>query len=162
AIAIRRETATAALRRRDSVEGQQRTRHCGRWPPNLFQHRLELREASRKRRWRSLLGKRITGPPEIPNLLLRRDVRKIAQIRGHHNRTDHLHDVRMLSAGSILLRPTITIRLGLLFCAVSLSEQRHGDAEDAKHRGSQNAEIKKGGLRSGFLFHRWSWFFPAK
>jgi TolB-like protein/Flp pilus assembly protein TadD len=43
--------------------------------------------------------------------------------------------------------------LGLL-CAVSLREQPYGNGEETEDTSSQNAEIKKGGLRSGFLFHK--------
>src|SRR5262245_13686980 len=42
----------------------------------------------------------------------------------------------------------------ILFCAVSLREQRHSDTKEAKHCSGQDTEIKEGGFRSGFLFHR--------
>jgi len=64
-----------------------------------------------------------------------------------------MDDIRSLRAGSVLSSGGAIVLLGLL-CAVSLGEHRHSDAEEAKYTSRYNAKIKKGGLRSGFLFHR--------
>ena len=135
AIAIRRETTAPALRCSDSVKGQQRTRHLWRRPPNRFEHRLESLEASWQWRWRSVLGEWIPGQPAFLNLPLWRDVTKVSHICGCPNRADHLHHIRSLCAGSVLLCSGPMRLLGLL-CAFSLGVQRHSDAEEAKQRSS--------------------------
>src|SRR4030095_2340361 len=91
-----------ALRCTDAVECQQRSRHRGCWPPNLSEQRLELREPSWQWRWRGVFWETVPGEPALLNLSLGRDVRKVAQIGLHHNRTDHPHDVGSLCAGSVL------------------------------------------------------------
>jgi hypothetical protein len=77
----------------------------------------------------------------------------MSHICGRPHGPDQVHDIRRLRTRGILSGRGSIALLGLLG-AVSLSEQRHSDAEEAKHRSSQNAEIKEGRLRSGFLFHR--------
>ena len=63
------------------------------------------------------------------------NIREMSHICGRPDRTDHLHNVGCLCAGSVL-RDSGAIRLGLLLCTVSLGEQGYSNAEEAKHRSS--------------------------
>ena len=63
------------------------------------------------------------------------DIREISQILIQTDRTDHLHDVGSLCAGGILRAVGPIVLLDGL-CAISLGEQRHSDAEQAKRRSS--------------------------
>ena len=61
------------------------------------------------------------------------NVRKLSQILVVTDRTDHLHYIRRLCAGGVLRAVGPIVLLDGL-CAISLGEQRHSDAEQAKHR----------------------------
>ena len=61
-----------------------------------------------------------------------RAAREVAQILVLTGRTNHLHDIRLLRAGSVLSTVGASALLGL-FCAITLCEQRHSDADEAKH-----------------------------
>ena len=76
---------------------------------------------------------RIARQDTLFELLLGGNIRQVSQIRSHHDRTDHLHYVRLLRAGRVLSTVGASALLGL-FCAIALGEKRHGDAEEAKHR----------------------------
>ena len=49
---------------------------------------------------------RIARQDLLFELLLRRDIRKVSQVLFQHDRTDHLHDVRCLCAGGVLVHWT--------------------------------------------------------
>src|SRR5205085_6911113 len=125
------------------LEGQQRSRHLWRRPGKAFHQFVQQWRGRSCGRWRSGPKVRIARQPSLLKFLLGRDVREVFQIRSHHNRADHLDHVRSLCARRVLTRSGAIVLLGL-FCAVSLSEQRYSNAEEAKGRGKQNAEIKKG------------------
>jgi hypothetical protein len=116
-----------------AFKGQQRPRHLWRRPGKAFHQFVQQWRGRSRRRWRSGPQVRIARQSSLLEFLLGCNVRKLSQIRIHHNRTDHLHHVRSLCAGSVLTRSGAIVLLRLL-CAVSLGEQRHSDAEDAKHR----------------------------
>jgi hypothetical protein len=78
---------------------------------------------------------RIARQDSLFKLFLWRDVREVSHICACPDRTHHLHNVWGLCAGSVLLCSGPIRLLGLLG-ALSLSEQRHSDAEKAKHRSS--------------------------
>ena len=78
---------------------------------------------------------RIAGQDSLVELLLWRDVRELSQVLVQTDRTNHLHDIRPLRAGSVLRAVGPIVLLDGL-CAISLGEQRHSDAEQAKRRSS--------------------------
>src|SRR5262249_12110933 len=65
---------------------------------------------------------------------LRHD-RQVSQVSVYYRGTHQVRDLRCLRTRSVLTRTRSSVLLSL-FCPVSLGEQRHCDAKQAKHRGN--------------------------
>ena len=148
AIAVRRQT-TARLAPQIPFKGQQRPRHRGCRPPNIFEQAWHC--AKRRQCW----WRARPGADSASGLSLR--IPPWARRRGslanscHHYRTDHLHDVRPLRAGSVLCTVRASALLGLL-CAIPWAKSatampRRQNTEAVKMR-----RLKKADCEVDFFF----------
>ena len=100
AIAVWRR-ASAELGCSPSLKGQKRPRHRGRRPPKTFNQLLQPWRRGCLLWWRAV-PVRIASQDSLVGFLLWRDVREISQVLRSDDRTDHLHDIGSLCAGSVL------------------------------------------------------------
>src|SRR6266511_5280418 len=118
-----------------ALKGQYRRRHRSRRTPHIFEQLLDVREARNAVICCMPCSVRIAREHLLVELLLLRDIRKISQVLGQKDRTDHSCHLRSLCTGGVLrVVGPIVLLAGL--CAISLGEQRHSDAEKAKRRSS--------------------------